>query len=570
MPSSFHPINEAVPSQDVLPIRTTATDGDRKPPKPLLDARADVDAYLRERKAPGHFLNVDTPAGPIRRQDVNGISSKQRAFTKEHYRWDDSERRWTTKSGGQLITEQEVYNTILSHQRVIGNQANDAVYEYMKTRFEGVHMRDVRKAYALWQQHKLGNLDGGDDILWGGPAATIGKNILTKSLILRPDLHSVPHEDPLMTPDDSDSDSASAYGPEGHATTNDKTPQPLSTSNYNYTFHPHKPHTLLVGTSGNDGKNAWLSLIERPGRLNSYRATFYDHRGIKHTENQLNVVWHDEFRYSTWPEADKDGNFQKRMQRQRIYGILKEHEVQLAVQGGPSGQVPKNGATRLPRQTVADSTLQAASDVEPNLHTTNSKRRQSSRRKSSAVLSNGSSDSSDDDIPLRQAKRPRRVATLVGPVATPTQESSNDVEFVSTRPIRPECTSQKTSASTTANLPSSAIAATTLLVSASNQPALAPVYVPFTKCTTHEKLFETLDSLFETLVTTFNLKDKAACDFNAVSATYTWNKKTQLILRGRDDDWASFLRILETAWKKESRVFEEDGCEIGLLVHVNG
>ncbi len=77
------------------------------------------------------------------------------------------------------MTEQKIYDAILSHQRVIENQAGDAVYEYMKTRFEGVHIKDVRKAHALWQQHNLGDSDTSDDILWGGQVATIGETIFT-------------------------------------------------------------------------------------------------------------------------------------------------------------------------------------------------------------------------------------------------------------------------------------------------------------------------------------------------------------------------------------------------------
>jgi hypothetical protein len=179
MPTSPHLINEASSTQGGLPIETTATDGDRKPPKQLSDARAEFDAYLREGNAPGHFLSVNSPSGPKRRQDVNGISSKQHAYIQEHYRWHASKRRWTMKNGGQLVTEQKIYDAILSHQRVIENQAGDAVYEYMKTRFEGVHIKDVRKAHALWQQHNLGDSDTSDDILWGGQVATIGETIFT-------------------------------------------------------------------------------------------------------------------------------------------------------------------------------------------------------------------------------------------------------------------------------------------------------------------------------------------------------------------------------------------------------
>jgi hypothetical protein len=386
------------------------------------------------------------------------------------------------------------------------------------------------------------------------------------SLIPSPDLDSVPHEDPLMTPDDSDSDSgsesASAYANEDNTTIDHKSPRSLSTSKHSYTFHPRKPHTLLVGTSGNDGNDAWLSITKFFGKLNSYRSNFYDHQGIKHTEDQLNILWHDEFRYSKFPL-----HYQKQTQRRHIYAILKAHEVQVTGEGA-SGQVSKDGATRLPRQAVTDGNFEAASDVEPILHTTSSKRRPSSRRKSPAVPRNVYVESSDDDRPIIQAKRLRRTTVPTDPVATPTHESSSEVEVLSTRSTRPECTDEKTSTTTTNVLSSSEIAATTLLVSASNQPALAPVHVPFRKCPTHKKLFETLDTLFEELVTMGYLKGKTASDFDMVSATYTWVEARQLMRRGNYDDWELFLRTLEKAWKKKSKIFEEDDCKIGLLVHL--
>lgn len=179
MPSSPHQIDAMSPAHGGLPVETTAASGDRKLFKQLLDARADFDAYLRERNAPGHFLSANSPSGPRRRQDVKGFSSKQHAYIRENYRWDDSKSLWTMKNGGQIVTEQNIYDAILSHQRVTENQANDAVYEYMKTRFDGVHMKDVRKAYGLWQQHNLGDLDTGDNILWGGPVATVGETMVS-------------------------------------------------------------------------------------------------------------------------------------------------------------------------------------------------------------------------------------------------------------------------------------------------------------------------------------------------------------------------------------------------------
>lgn len=474
-------------------------------------------------------------------------------------------------NGGQIVKEEEIYDVILSHQRAINYKANDAVYNYMKTRFEGVSCKDVRQAYALWKQYKLWNLDKGDDISWGVPAATIGENNVRTSVILHPDLDLVSHKDPPMTPNDSDSDSASepasASVSKGNITTDASTAQPTSRSGHIHIFHPLKPYTILVGTSGNDGKEVWLSLLERPGKPSSYRNDFFDHRGIKRTEDQLNVIWHDAFKYSRFWEANRDKHYQMRMQRQQIFELLKEHEVQVTGQGGASAQVPKKSATRMPRQGVANGTPRAASDVGPNM---NSKRRHSSRKQIAAAPRNVSSDSSDDDPPIRQAKRLKRTTMPANPVAAPTQDSCSKIGILSTRFIRPECTFDKTYTSTTDVLSSSEIGATTLLVSASNQPALAPIHVPFRKCPTNKKLFETLDTLFEELVTIGYFEGKTVSDFDMVSATYTWVEARQLMRRGNDDDWEVFLRTLEKAWKKKSNTFEEDDCKIGLLVHCKG
>lgn len=387
-------------------------------------------------------------------------------------------------------------------------------------------------------------------------------------LIPRPDLHSVPLEDPSMTPIDFDSDSgsesASAYAPEGNDTTNQEAPRPLSTSSQSYTFHPRKLHTLLVGTSSNDGKDAWLSLIKYHGKLNSYRSTFYDRRGILHTEDQLNILWHDEFKYSRFPLHS-----QKQTQRRHIYEILEKHEVHVTEQGRESGQVRKDGATRLPRRAVSGSTPRAALDVESSINTTNSKRRQSSRRKSPAMPTNVSGESSDEDRPIIRAKRCRRTTMPLDPVATFDHKSSSEVEVLSTR-TRPGPTDERTSTTTPNVLSPSEIAATTFLVSASNQHGLAPVHVPLRECSTHKKLFKTLDTLFEEFVTTGYSKGKTASDFDMVSAECVWIGPSQLMRRGNDGDWDIFLRTLEKAWKRTSQILEQDGCKISLLVHCKG
>lgn len=373
-------------------------------------------------------------------------------------------------------------------------------------------------------------------------------------------------EKPLNTPDDSDSDSsfdsASASADEGNTAIGLNIP-------HRYTFHPHKPHTLLVGTSRNDGKDAWLSLTERPNQPRKYRLKFFNHRSILHTEDQLKVDWFDEFKYSKFAESDKDAHYQRRMQRQHLHGIIQEHEAQVKGQGGPSRQASNTGAARSPRRGVAEGTSGAASTAGASLNATSNKRRRDSRRKSPAVESHESSDSSDDDVPIKAAKQPRRATVPAGPVATTTSESSNEVEVLSIRPRRPEPTDE-TQSTTTANVFSpSEIAATTLLVSASDQPTQDPVCVPFRKCPTHKKFFETLNTLFEELITLWNLQGKATSGFNKVLVRYAWNQKSQVMRRGNNDDWEYFLRNLEKAWKKESKLFEVDGCEIGLLLHVN-
>lgn len=181
-----------------------------------------------------------------------------------------------------------------------------------------------------------------------------------------------------------------------------------------------------------------------------------------------------------------------------------------------------------------------------------------------------SSEVSDDDVPVVQAKRRRRTRVPIFPVATPSHESNSEVEVLSTKSTRPKPTDEKLSTTTANILSSSEIAATTLLVSASNKPGLAPVHVPFRKCPSHKKLFETLDTLFEELATMGYFTDQPAGDFDMVSTTHTWLATRQLLRRGNDDDWEGFLRTLERAWKKMGKIYEGDDCTIDLLVHVKG
>jgi len=113
----------------------------------------------------------------------------------------------------------------------------------------------------------------------------------------------------------------------------------------------------------------------------------------------------------------------------------------------------------------------------------------------------------------------------------------------------------------TEQLSSDPVARTTLIVTASNQPTIAPVFVPFTSC-------NTFPQLFETLVSECDIRPEAAKRVSKISARYTWDGKQIRIRKERPEDWSLFYRGLCKAWDKGSEGLE-DGWEVEMMVHVD-
>lgn len=103
-----------------------------------------------------------------------------------------------------------------------------------------------------------------------------------------------------MTPNETESGSgteaASVYVPDSSISNRARPPRIQPSSDRAYTFHPRKPHTILVGTSGTGGSDVWLSVTERLDRPGGYRCTFYDHQSVERSEDQLKIDWVEEFR----------------------------------------------------------------------------------------------------------------------------------------------------------------------------------------------------------------------------------------------------------------------------------
>ena len=102
---------------------------------------------------------------------------------------------------------------------------------------------------------------------------------------------------------------------------------------------------------------------------------------------------------------------------------------------------------------------------------------------------------------------------------------------------------------------------TRLVVSASNQPELAPVHINLGS-------IATIEQLYQKLATACELQPDEAAKIATVSVTYTWSGKRQRLRKGRAEDWEHFKEILEKAWERYSDRFDE-GCEVNMMLHVD-
>lgn len=106
-----------------------------------------------------------------------------------------------------------------------------------------------------------------------------------------------------------------------------------------------------------------------------------------------------------------------------------------------------------------------------------------------------------------------------------------------------------------------AMVGTNKIVTASTQPTIAPVTVPFAAC-------QTFDRLFTTLIAEREIQPESAQKVTKISAKNTWNGFFRRIRKGRPEDWKVFYGELCKAWKQGSERFES-GCEMEMMIHVD-
>ena len=161
--------------------RATFAANQPSPPKPGLHkrvsrAKADFTEYLQQENIPCHFLSIDSPNGPLRRKDGDWITSESWAnHIHDNFEWDNDSNRWRFGSNGIIVTEDQIYDMILSYQRALPCVNEKAFFGAISRSVEGVQWRDVKKARQLWKEHGLGSLDMADDSLWGGERRDVCK-----------------------------------------------------------------------------------------------------------------------------------------------------------------------------------------------------------------------------------------------------------------------------------------------------------------------------------------------------------------------------------------------------------
>lgn len=257
-------------------------------------------------------------------------------------------------------------------------------------------------------------------------------------------------------------------------------------------------------------------------------------------EAALNIIWHDQFRYGSFPSS---GAEQKRLQRRFIYNMIQNHTLQPS---NGNGGTPNHRAHKIYEVPAQVSHLPT-----PSINNTEKSRYPLKRPRVRPRARQDDSDSSDEETLVTASKRnkldsfPKKLA----------REASSDLEVIASGKVdqSPSRTAVEALAPSTRleGLSPLAISETVLLVSASNQPTRAPANVPLCEC-------GTLLQLFQTLIIECNLRGEAASELSEVSATYTWDQKQHLIRKDKSRDWKIFCEAIRKAWGKHASQFAED------------
>lgn len=139
--------------------------------KRIADARASYAIYLDESKHDHHFLSVTSPKNPLRRVDGDAVTHPSQLVRIQKYcKWDPLQNRWNLKHGGPIVLESEIFNTVISYQRALPGAYTQILWQAIKKDVLGIQEKDVKRVRSLWVQHKLGELDTHNDVLWGREA----------------------------------------------------------------------------------------------------------------------------------------------------------------------------------------------------------------------------------------------------------------------------------------------------------------------------------------------------------------------------------------------------------------
>jgi len=175
--------------------------------------------------------------------------------------------------------------------------------------------------------------------------------------------------------------------------------------------------------------------------------------------------------------------------------------------------------------------------------------------------------SKSETKPLIQAKAPSGLQSLQRPArksAEPrTQQHDHNMVVISDgSDFAPTIKKEETLTSVVnhPSLPKNVIAGTRLLISASNQPDLAPAIIRMPNCSG-------IDALFARLASECDISSEMFKQIFNISATYTWSDEKQRLRKSNEEDFDLFREILETAWEKDAARFA-DGCKINMLLHV--
>lgn len=353
----------------------------------------------------------------------------------------------------------------------------------------------------------------------------------------------------------------------------------------NRVFHPIHPDRLHIGTCRDNGTDVWITLTRRTGsQAGALHPLFYDNAGKRYANKaSANIIWREEFKRSQFAGI---GHEQKRARHDYLYGIIQSQKgrsippPRSAGRISVSGHQPSNPASRM--RVPA---MQGLPDRAPIRHTragsrseikTGRQARRSTmavsiprspppavnnkRRRNTDIIDLGEPSEDEGPVSPRLHKRP-----AVAGVSFVRSGSLNPEPSVTEPPNFPKFEaghSPDPQSSTFEGISREAVARTSLLVSVEHQLNRAPANVPLEAC-------QTVKQLFEILILECNLKGRAAIDLQAVSATYTWNKKQLLIRKGRPRDWTLFCEDIRKGWDREAGKFAEDGCEIKIMVHVD-